>query len=194
MWYTFRMRNTHLQNLGTVFACLIALIFIVYAIIFAHRAPKIEPTVEIDSASVHIRSKLISYTDGPFSFEEVLPKEGDEAWTRAVNTQLHTYMSNISTITKIPSDPNVFVYKLDYIHSNNSVWVTWYDDGGTAPLTGNDITVALPMPQQQEGIVLTERIIQKSETEPLVRGYQVENGEVKFTITRIPVFVYSKEE
>ncbi len=194
MWYTFIMSYKHVRKIWTALACIVALYFVVYAIIFAHRASRVESVVEIDSASLHIRSELVSYTAGPLLVDPMTSEDGNEQWTDLANAQILTHMTDVSTVVQIPSDPNVFVYRLDYADNKNSTWVAWYDDGSTALLVGDDITVALPIPGQQEGIVLTERVIQKSEIQPLVRGYQVEGGEVKFTITRTPVFVYVKEE
>ena len=52
------------------------------------------------------------------------------------------------------------------------------------------LTVVIPIDDPTNDMMLSERILQGTETEALVRGYLVEGGVAKILITKTPVYLY----
>ena len=116
-----------------------------------------------------------------------------KAWSALVTHQMETFLSGAPLVEKLPSATFVFAYKLTY-PTGEIRWIVWYEDWEKGPLVGPDTTITLPVGERAAGaVIMSERLLQVGETEPLLRGYLVENGIAKLTITRTPIFVYSKE-
>lgn len=114
----------------------------------------------------------------------------DKAWSALVASQMSRFLGGNPTVTKLASPFSVFSYRLSYL-DGHTAWIVWYDDGtGVAPTT--DITVTFPVGETPHNVVMTERLLQPSESEPLTRGYLIEEGIANVTIASVPIFVYQQ--
>ncbi len=144
-----------------------------------------------DQAQAEAFFKFNILTHENMALGSVVPtfKSRDEVWSAGVSEQMNRFLAGSPFVSKMPSQPFVFAYKLEY-PARNTAWILWYDDGSTGPRVGEDVTVVIPIDDPTNDMMLSERILQGTETEALVRGYLVEGGVAKILITKTPVYLY----
>lgn len=171
----------------TVFV--LGLVLVGYAFIYSGSInPKITER-DRDQALAFFKFNILTH-DGMNLGETTPTFSGkNENWSMAVDTQMKRFLWGNPFVHKLPSVPYVFAYRLEY-QNGNYAWVVWYDDGTTEPRVGDDVTVVIPVDDPMVDMLLSERFLLASETEPLIRGYLVEGGVAKILITKDPVFVY----
>lgn len=94
-------------------------------------------------------------------------------------TQIHFKDAGIPL--KIKSAPEFMLYS--YKDGEEVKWIIWLDKNFT---DASDLTANFPA---EGSMVLTERFLSYTETEPLVRGYLIEDGVAKIVVSTTPVFV-----
>lgn len=171
----------------TVFV--LGLVLVGYAFIYSGSiSPKITER-DRDQALAFFKFNILTH-DGMNLGETVSTFSGqNEKWSGAVDTQMKRFLWGNPYVRKLPSVPYVFAYKLEY-PTGEYAWIVWYDDGTTEPRVGDDVTVVIPVDDPLADMLLSERFLLSSETDPLIRGYLVEGGVAKILITKDPVFVY----
>lgn len=182
------------KNIKTIFG----IVLVILVSLFVFVSIKNNPLVS-EKSKVEDEQTLLSYfkfnilTHEGMNMSDIVPTFNgkDKEWDTVANNQLNRFLVGSPKIEKMISDPFVFSYKLVY-SDGHIIYVIWFDDGdikNTGPDTTVDIN-ALDLDPKTD-VVITERLLKGQETEPLIRGYLVDqNGHTKITITETPVFVY----
>lgn len=187
------MKKLPIKNLLKIILCVAVLGFCTFAISgadFVSEKNKIEDFKTVES---FLKFNLLTHEN--MNLGDVVPSFNgdDKEWSILVNTQMQKYFSGNPFVTKIPGDPFVFSYRLNYA-DGSVVYVLWFDHGGNK-VVGDDVTIDIDVSDMdiKEDVVMSERFLQPGETEPLVRGYLLEeNMHAKVLVTETPIFLFKR--
>lgn len=187
------MKNLSFKKVLQIVLSILVIVFCVFAITKGQFITEKDRIKDADVVESFVKFNLLTH-DGMNLSESVPTFSGkDKIWSQGVSSQIEKYLSGAPYVYKMSGDPYVYSYKLIGKDGNVS-FVVWFDNGGDENI-GSDTTVSIYVGEMQnlKDVVITERLLGAGETEPLVRGYLVdENKYAKITVTERPVFVYVK--
>lgn len=187
------MKNLSPKKVLQIVLSVAVVLFCIFAISKGEFVREKDRVKDADTVESFVKFNLLTH-EGMNIQETPLSFSGkDKAWSSTVNDQMQKYLSGSPSVHKMSGDPFVFSYRLTYVDGRVS-YVLWFDNGGNK-VVGPDTTVDIYV--GDIGItgdtVMSERLLQAGETEPLKRGYLVdENMHTKVLITQDPVFLYKE--
>lgn len=185
------MEKSKIKKVGEVVLLIIVFVFL-YT--FIKSDPYVPESKRIDDAqTVESFLKFNILTHDGMNLSDVTPNFSgrDKEWSLLASAQINNFLGGAPMVQKMFGDPYIFSYKLTY-EEGRVVYIIWFDNGGDENI-GADTTVDLDVSTMnpQTEVILTERLLGAGETEPLVRGYLIDDGgHTKITITSTPIFVY----
>lgn len=185
------MEKSKIKKIGEIALLITVFIFLFVLIKSDPHVPESKKVSDAETVESFLKFNVLTHEG--MSLSDVTPNfsGSDQDWSSRSTTQINNFLAGSPTVQKMFGDPYVFSYKLTY-DGGGIVYVIWFDNGGDENIgadTTVDLDVSVMNPQTE--VVLTERLLQAGEAEPLVRGYLIdEMGHAKITITNTPVFVY----